>query len=117
MTKVAYTVSARHPTAESASRYSAWLAAGHVQAVLAGGAESAAVIALDASGDSATGSVPHRTVEVRYIFPSRAALDRYLTEHAPRLRAEGLALFGPGTGVTFARTVGEVAWVSPSHLV
>ena len=48
-------------------------------------------------------------VMARYVFPSREAFDRYVREVAPALRAEGLAKFGPQTGVLMERSVSEVA--------
>ena len=43
-----------------------------------------------------------------YTFPSREAFDGYLRDHAPRLRSEGLARFGPQSGVTFRRQIGTI---------
>ncbi len=103
---VAYTVRADLVSEDMRKKYLDWLAAGHAQEVCQGGALSAALIAHDNAPGSQT-----RSAEVRYIFPDRATLDRYLAEHAPRLRAEGLALFGPHTGTVFTRTVGEVVAV------
>ncbi len=103
MGRIAYTVRATLPTAAAAAAYAAWLLDGHVQAVLAAGASDAAVIRLDAPPD-ATGW----PVEARYAFADRAGYDRYVREHAPRLRAEGLARFGPESGIAFQRTVGEI---------
>lgn len=88
--------------------YIAWLAEDHLAKVRAGGAMEAEVISLDAGGveDGRVG------VEVRYRFRDRASLDRYLSEHAPKLRAEGLARFA-NEDVRIARTVGEVAYREP----
>lgn len=102
---VLYTVRADCPDEATAERYAAWLLGGHAAAVVAGGARSATVVRLDA----ADGAGPRRVVEVRYAFEARGALERYLREFAPALRAEGLALFGPQTGVRLERSVGEVA--------
>jgi hypothetical protein len=106
---VAYTVTASFTGADLVGRYVSWLSAGHVQAVCQGGAVSAQVVVLDPS----SGEPP--TVQVRYLFPGREALAAYLTDHAPRLRAEGMALFGPGTGVTFSRSTGDVAHTEPKQ--
>jgi hypothetical protein len=105
MDPVAYTVTATFTKPELVSRYIAWLAGGHVKAVCDAGALSALVVVLDAT----SGELP--TLEVRYLFPDRETLDRYFTDHAPRLRAEGLALFGPETGTRFTRSTGAVAHV------
>lgn len=99
---VAYTVTAEFASPELVERYVAWLSGGHVKAVCDGGATSAEVVRIDA----ASGEPP--TVCVRYQFPDRRTLEAYFAEHAPRLRAEGLALFGPGSGVTFTRSTGVV---------
>lgn len=98
MERIAYTVTATLPDEGLAREYIAWLHEDHLARVLGAGARSAEVIRLDSAG-------PAR-VEVRYTFPGRAALDRYLERHAPGLRAEGLARFGPERGVRFDRTIG-----------
>ena len=78
--------------------YLDWLAGGHAAQVLAGGADRAEVVRLQ--GDSLQ-------VETRYRFPDRAAFDRYERDHAPALRADGLARFGEA-GIRFERTVGTI---------
>lgn len=110
MPRMAYSVTAHHPSERQARAYVAWLQGGHVRAVIAGGAESGTITLLDTppgTTNPAEGSDP-RSVEVRYIFPSRTALDRYLRDFAPALRSEGLARFGPETGTRFERTIGEI---------
>lgn len=122
---VAYTVIASLPSAEVADEYVYWLLNGHIQAVL-GAARTAAgpstagplraeVIRLDAQPTgSAAGTSPTAgaaQIEVRYTFPSRGVLEIYLRDHAPGLRADGLARFGPERGVVFRRTIGELAGV------
>lgn len=102
MASIAYTVRALCPDPLTAQEYVDWLKGGHIQEVIKGGALSAAVIRLD---DQPAG--PHR-VEVRYQFADRAALDRYLAQFAPALRADGLKRFPPERGVAFERTVGEI---------
>jgi hypothetical protein len=103
MDLIAYTVSARCPSPEVAQRFISWLQGGHVSEVCQAGALSGQVILHDLP----PGEPP--IVEVRYLFPDRAALARYLADHAPRLRAEGLKGFGPDSGVTFSRSTGGVA--------
>jgi len=103
MERIAYTVTATLPDEPTARRYIAWLEDGHVDAVIAGGAHSAMIVRL--LDEPAPGPI---RVETRYIFATRELFDRYLAEHAPALRQEGLALFGPGSGVSFSRTVGRV---------
>ena len=63
----------------------------------AAGAVSAEVVEHDGGG-----------FEARYTFASREAFAAYERDHAPRLRAEGLALFGPDKGVSYRRTLGTV---------
>ena len=67
--------------------------------VLAGGAISAEIIALDE---------PHLAFEVRYRFASREVFDAYERDHAPRLRAEGLQLFPVNKGTAYRRTLGVI---------
>lgn len=103
-TEILYAVIATLPDEPTRVRYIDWLLQGHIQQVCAGGATSASVIRLD--GQSLR-------VMARYTFPTRDDLERYIATYAPRLRAEGLALFGPETGVTFERLTGQVAGSYP----
>lgn len=82
--------------------YVAWLRAGHVEAVLAGGARSARIVSMESAE-------PGRAVgvETQYVFPDAEALARYVRDVAPGLRAEGVARFA-ARGVRFERRVGEV---------
>lgn len=98
--KLLYTVSATFTDPALAERWLGWLHGGHLAEVMAGGAESAEVVELDAEGG--------RFFEVRYRFPSREAFALYELEHAPRLRAEGVRLFPPEKGVSYRRTTGLV---------
>ncbi len=99
MARVAYTVTAILPDTPTRDLYEAWLLGGHVQQVLAGGAEAAQVVRL---------SEPPLAVQSRYEFASEGAFERYLQDHAPALRADGLARFGSVSGVTFRREVGTI---------
>jgi hypothetical protein len=99
MASVAYTVTAEFTDAAVAEEWLRWLRGGHLLEVLAGGATTAEIIALDG---------PTPSYEVRYRFPSREAFLCYEREHAPRLRAEGLRLFPPERGVTYRRSLGAV---------
>lgn len=94
-----YTVTATVPAAV-ADAYVAWLLDGHVQAVVAGGAQHATVTRLD--GD------PIR-VESRYVFATPADFARYEAEVAPGLRADGVARFVDPHGVSFTRWTGRLA--------
>jgi len=101
-----YAVTATLPSFSVRDEYVAWLASataghGHVADVIAAGATSGEVILLDGEG-------PPR-VQARYTFANRDEFDAYVRDHAPRLRAEGLARFG-SWGITFERTAGEVVY-------
>ena len=103
---VVYTVTAELVDQEIAREYVAWLRAGHLREVVElGGASEARVVELDAEG-----SVCVR-VQSSYVFANRGKFEAYVRDHAPRLRADGLALFGPSRGarqVKFSRTIGSV---------
>lgn len=101
MSRTAYTVIATLPNPSVRDAYVSWLVGEHVAAVVAAGALSGEVVVVHDPGDPIQ-------VEARYVFANRAALDAYLKDHAPALRAQGLALFGPGTGVSFVRRIGGV---------
>lgn len=103
MTRILYTVSCRCPDEGEAARWIAWLRAGHAADVMKGGAASAEIARLDPDDR------PGAACQVSYVFPSRAVFDAYIRDHAPRLRAEGLALFPPERGFSYSRLVGEIA--------
>ena len=85
--------------------FDAWLP-GHVSQVIAcPGFTAAEIQALAAAG----AGPPLRRVQYR--LESQAALDRYLAEDAPRLRADGIARFGDK--VSFSRRVLSPAVVPP----
>jgi hypothetical protein len=99
MAEIRYTVAATFPDDATAERWLAWLRGGHVADVMSGGATAAEIVKVD--GDT-------REYEVVYRFPAREAFDRYIRVFAPALRAEGLKLFPPESGVTYRRQVAEV---------
>jgi hypothetical protein len=101
MSAIAYTVIATFPDRQTADEYIAWLEDGHVDQVIEHGAHTAMIVRVS---DPAT---PIQ-VECRYIFSTRQAFDRYVSEYAPALRAEGLERFPPQRQVRFERRVGEV---------
>lgn len=101
MSAVAYTVTATFPDQATAGRYLAWLEDGHVDAVIRHGAHSGMIIRIEDPSE------PIR-VETRYIFPTRQTFETYLRDGAPALRAEGVRLFPPGSGVSFERRTGSV---------
>ncbi|MCA9310538.1 MAG: DUF4286 family protein [Phycisphaerales bacterium] len=95
------------PDPRTLETYVAWLTeGGHVQAVLDGGAAHATVTRLHPGPDGAL------KVESRYLFASHSDFDRYEREHAPALRADGVARFGNTPGVSFSRWTGDLvqAW-------
>src|SRR5690606_41091277 len=102
-TRIAYTVIARFPNEATRDEYVAWLEDGHIDQVIAHGAHSAMIVRLEPDGP---GEAP--TVEVRYVFSTHENYDRYVREHAPALRADGLKRFPPERGVVFRRTVGVI---------
>lgn len=99
MARVAYTVTATLPDAPTRDSYEGWLLSGHVQQVLAGGATRAEVVRL---------IEPPLQVQSRYEFASEGEYEGYLRDHAPALRAEGIARFGGVPGVSFRREVGTI---------
>lgn len=99
VTRVAYIVTASLPEQATLDRYVAWLHPSHTALVQQAGATKAEVIVL---------SDPPLHVQARYEFTDQPALDRYLRDHAPRLRAEGLAAFPLSSGITFRREIGTI---------
>jgi hypothetical protein len=99
MSDFRYTVSCRFTgsNAQLPDQWLAWLTTTHLQEVLAAGAKSAEIIRCD-------DALPH--FEIRYTFQSREAFQSYERDHAPRLRADGLKLFPPETGMVYTRTTG-----------
>ena len=97
--KIAYTVACAFTDPDVAGRWMAWLENGHLADVIAAGAESAYAVRLD--GDAVR-------CEARYTFASREAFEAYERDHAPRLRAAGLALFPLELGLEYSRSIGEV---------
>jgi hypothetical protein len=96
-----------HVQLEIADAYLAWLRE-HIAEILAlPGFESAALDALETESDAhgcasavsagcAGAATTERSWCVRYRLRDRDALDAYLRDHAPRMRAAGIARFGAG---------------------
>jgi len=101
MLAIAYTVIATLPDLATRDEYVAWLENGHMDAVIKGGAHSAAIVIVD---EPAT---PFQ-VETRYTFQTRDAFDQYVARVAPALRADGLERFPPGKGVGMVRRIGRI---------
>jgi hypothetical protein len=104
MPAVLYTVRASCPSLQVRGRFLSWLSPNHVVEVMKGGATAVRIVLPDREGDAAPA-----VVETQYVFPSRKALDTYLRDHAPALRADGLKHFPPESGVIFARQIAEIA--------
>lgn len=104
MPAILYTVRTTLPTVQQRGRYLAWLVPDHVLAVKAGGATGVRVVLPDRAHDTAPA-----TVEVQYVFPSRADFETYVRDHAPALRADGLKRFPPESGISYERQVAEIA--------
>ena len=100
MSLIAYTVSCTIADEGKVASWLAWLRGGHIQEVIAGGAQSAQIVRLD-SGTAAT-------YEIRYIFPDRKTYDAYIRDHAPCLREDGLKRFPPEDGFSYSRSLGEI---------
>jgi hypothetical protein len=100
MPRVLYSVIAMLPDESTAQEYIGWLRGGHIAEVVRAGAESGMVVRVD--------SAERPRVVAQYVFGSRAALERYIAEDAPRLRADGLAKFPQSRGVLFERQVGSI---------
>lgn len=99
MPAIAYTVACTFDDPAVADRWTAWLENEHLRDVLEAGATAARAVRLD--GEPVT-------IEVRYRFASREHFDTYERDHAPRLRAEGLARFPLELGLRYRRTVGTI---------
>lgn len=99
---ILYTVSCTFTDPAVADAWLAWLRGGHVTEVCAAGALCARIVRVDGPGGA-----PIR-YDIHYRFASRADFERYERDHAPRLRAEGLARFPLGLGLAYTRTVGEM---------
>lgn len=94
-----YVVTVTLPEAAMAERFLDWLRNGHIAEVMASGALSAEILRVD--------GVPNR-FEIVYRFATRSAFERYERDSAPRLRAEGRALFPVESGVIYQRSVSEL---------
>lgn len=110
---IEYSVRISLPDAKAATAMLLWLDTEHLAEVCAAGAMDARVVRLDPP-QAATGSDSDVTLVARYRFASRAAFAKYEQEHAPRLRAEGLARFPPESGVRYSRTVADIVAEAPT---
>ncbi len=97
LTPLAYSVFVSFTDAAAMPEWLRWMRSRHLADVLAAGAQSAELFEL-AEGE----------FEARYRFASREAFAAYERDHAPRLRAEGLALFPAEKGVRYRRALGTL---------
>ena len=109
MPPLAYTVRATIPEEPLADRFIAWLEGGHLAGVLSGGADRAEVLRQDPEPGASS-----FIVEVRYRFPSRTVFETYERDFAPALRAEGIELFGPDSGIVMERSIGAIIAATPA---
>ena len=105
---IAYTVACTFTDPAVAAAWIEWLRGGHLADVCAAGALDAQAVRLD---DPESGKV---RCEARYRFASRRAFEAYERDHAPRLRAEGLARFPLELGLAYERTVADVVAAHPA---
>lgn len=105
MSRIAYYVTATLPDVQTAEEYIAWLSDGHIDAVVRGGAMSGEIV-------RKTDPPFPIQVQTRYVFANMESFDSYVREHAPGLRAEGLARFPPERAIKFERMVGEIVHAS-----
>ena len=98
MHSVVYEVAARFTDQSTADAWVAWMLTEHIADVVRAGAERGRVIRLD--------ETPLCYV-AQYEFSTAEALTNYLSQHAPRLRAEGLKRFSPDR-VQYTRRTGVV---------
>ncbi|HWL93619.1 MAG TPA: DUF4286 family protein [Phycisphaerae bacterium] len=105
MARAYYEVSASISDATIAAAWVRWMRDAHIADVVAAGALSGRVISIDRA--DADGPNASHEFCVQYEFADRSALDRYLSDHAPRLRAEGLVRFGPEQ-IRYSRRSGEI---------
>jgi hydroxyacylglutathione hydrolase len=98
MASFLYTVLGEAETVALADELEAWLVGGHVDEVCEAGALEAEVVRHDGG----------LAVEARYLFASRESFAAYERDHAPRLRAEGLARFP--SGLRFTRSTGRSSY-------
>jgi hypothetical protein len=94
-----YSVTANLPEG-AIEEYVRWLRESHLREMILAGALEARMVVYPAMPDRT------RDVETQYLFPNEVAFRVYEEQHAPRLRAEGMRLFGSIPGVRFTRRLG-----------
>ncbi len=102
MSRICYMVITTLSNATVADEYVSWLEDGHVDQVVKGGADSAMIVRLDPD------AAGHPRVMTQYVFATREVFERYVSQHAPALRADGLKRFPPERGVRMERLIGTI---------
>ena len=92
-----YTVRCSISNAQVAEAWLDWLKEEHIQDVLDAGAIAAEVFKM---GDESV-------FEIRYRFLSKTDFEKYESQHAPRLRQEGLSKFPLELGLSYSRSTAE----------
>ena len=105
MGQLLYTVRCRIDRPDQAAQWVSWMKDKHLAEVVQCGALKAELVLMDDASPTIAGQ---QCFEARYRFADRITYDAYINEHAPRLRAEGLALYPLELGFAYERTVGEM---------
>ena len=91
-----YTVRIEFDDADLRDEVGIWLRDRHIADVLAAGAQGAKLYV----------HASELAIEIRYTFNTREEFEAYERDHAPRLRAEGLAVLA-GRPARFTRTTSD----------
>jgi Domain of unknown function (DUF4286) len=86
-----------------AARWVEWLRDSHIAEVMAHGASGAEIVRMNGEPE---------TFEIRYRFPDREVFEKYIREHAPDLRADGLRRFPLELGLEYSRSDGDIVYSS-----
>ena len=98
---ISYTVRCEITDSEVAENWLRWLRDQHISDVVSAGAKCGDVFEMDHDSKA-------RLFEIRYQFENRASFEKYVSEHAPRLREEGLEKFPLELGLSYSRSSGEL---------
>jgi hypothetical protein len=97
---VIYTVAVEFSDPQVGDEWLAWLRRKHLRDVLDAGALRATAMQVD-----------RQHYEIHFRFKNRAAYDRYIADHAPRLREESGREFPLERGLKYSRHVADVVEV------
>ena len=81
-----------------AVKWLSWLKDQHIQDVIDAGATSAEIFQMEDG----------QTYEIRYQFATKSEFEAYESNHAPRLRKEGLEKFPLEMGLEYSRSTGQL---------